>query len=148
MLVDTNVLVYAHDAGDDARRVAAIEVLDGVRASGTGCLSVQCLSEFFWATTRGAQPILTVANASRQVERLFASWRVLDLTPMIVLEGIRGVRAHRLSFWDAQLWACARLNQIGVVLSEDFDDGRRLEGVRFVNPFAPRFELSALLSRE
>jgi hypothetical protein len=32
------------------------------------------------------------------------------------------------------------------VLSEDFSDGALLEGVRFLNPFAARFDL-ALLSR-
>jgi predicted nucleic acid-binding protein len=33
----------------------------------------------------------------------------------------------------------ARLNQIGVVFSEDFNNGSTLEGVRFVNPFAEEF---------
>ena len=50
-----------------------------------------------------------------------------------------------MSYWDAQLWATARLNQVEVVLSEDFQDGRALDGVRFVNPFAPSFDLAALV---
>lgn len=36
---------------------------------------------------------------------------------MIVLESARGVRDHRFSFWNAQIWATARLNQISVVLA-------------------------------
>ena len=51
-----------------------------------------------------------------------------------------------MSYWDAQLWATARLNQVDLVLSEDFQDGRVLHGVRFVNPFAPSFDLAALVS--
>ena len=35
-------------------------------------------------------------------------------------------------------------DQIPGVLSEDFADGRTLEGVRFRNPFAPRFTLGDL----
>lgn len=38
----------------------------------------------------------------------------------------------------------ARLNQIPLVLSEDFQDGLALDGVRFVNPFARSFEPSIL----
>jgi predicted nucleic acid-binding protein len=60
---------------------------------------------------------------------------------MIVLEAVRGVRKHRLAYWDAQIWATARLNQVPLILSEDFSDGQVLKGVRFVNPFAPGFDL-------
>ncbi|WP_375504921.1 hypothetical protein [uncultured Nostoc sp.] len=39
------------------------------------------------------------------------------------------------TFWDAQIWATARLNQIEEVYTEDFASGARVEGVRFTNPF-------------
>ena len=64
---------------------------------------------------------------------------------MVVLEAGRGVRDHHLSYYDAQIWAAARLNQVPLVFSEDFQDGRVLEGVRFVNPFTPGFVLESWL---
>jgi len=51
------------------------------------------------------------------------------------------VRQYQFSFWDAQIWAAAKLNQVPVVLSEDFNAGAIIEGVRFVNPFAADFKL-------
>ena len=39
------------------------------------------------------------------------------------------------------MWATARLNQIPVLLSEDFRSGTVLEGVQFVNPFASGFSI-------
>jgi predicted nucleic acid-binding protein len=60
---------------------------------------------------------------------------------MIVLEAARGVREHSLPYFDAQIWATARLNQVPIILSEDFASGTALEGVRFVNPFEPDFVL-------
>ena len=39
--------------------------------------------------------------------------------------------------------AAARLNQIPIVFSEDFQDGQVLEGVRFANPFAGTFVVDA-----
>jgi len=68
---------------------------------------------------------------------------VLSVTPLIVLEAARGARDHGLNYWDA-LWATARLNQIPLILTEDFAHGRVLEGVQFLDPFASSFELAAL----
>lgn len=53
------------------------------------------------------------------------------------------MRDHQLAFYDAQIWAAARLNQIPAVFSEDFQDGRTLEGVQFVNPFSETFDVHA-----
>ena len=61
---------------------------------------------------------------------------------MIILEAARGARQHHFSYWDAQIWATAKLNQIPVVLSEDFSDGQSTEGIRFMNPFSAKFQLS------
>lgn len=141
VLVDSNVLIYAHDLGEFAKQGQAQEVLRHLQAHGNGRLSVQCLSEFFNITTRGRSPKLTIAEAARQVENLIQAWTVLNLTPQIILEATRGTQRYQLAYYDAQIWATARLNQIPVVFSEDFNVGATLEGIRFVNPFAREFVL-------
>ncbi len=145
-LIDTNVLVYAYDRGEFAKQQQAIRVLEALQVTGTGRLSVQSLAEFFSVTTKGTQPILTIQQAWQQVEELARAWHVFDLTTQVVLEAARGVRDHQLSFWDAQIWAVARLNQIPLVLSEDFQSEQTLEGVRFLNPFEPLFDLRAVIA--
>jgi len=55
---------------------------------------------------------------------------------MTVPEAARGARDHGLAYYDAPIRAAARLNQIQIVFSEDFGDGRVLERMRFVNPIA------------
>ena len=59
----------------------------------------------------------------------------------IILEAVRGVRIHQMAFWDAQIWASARLHQIPLIFTEDFNVGAVIEGVRFVNPFEEDFNL-------
>ena len=49
-----------------------------------------------------------------------------------------------MSIWDALIWAVASVNHIPYVLTEDADHDRILEGVRFLNPFHPQFDLDAL----
>jgi predicted nucleic acid-binding protein len=143
ILIDTNVLVYAHDHEAHAKQVQAIRVLERLYNAGNGRLSAQCLAEFFRVTTRAPKPILTQREAMQQVERLARVWPVYDVTPLVVIEAARGARDHQLPYWDAQIWAAARLNQVPVVFSEDFNPGSVLEGIRFVNPFAGDFSLSA-----
>jgi predicted nucleic acid-binding protein len=58
-----------------------------------------------------------------------------------VLEALRGVRHYKIQFWDAQIWAAARLNQIPTLFSQDFNPGAVLEGVEFVNPYSGTFRL-------
>jgi len=69
------------------------------------------------------------------------------LNEMIIYEAIRGVKEHKFSYWDAQIWVSARLNQISLVLSEDFADNSLADGVRFVNPLMPVFDLENMLAK-
>lgn len=62
-----------------------------------------------------------------------------------MVDAARGVLDHQLSFWDALIWATAKLNQIPVILSEDFRSGTSLEGVRFINPLSADFDVNAWL---
>ena len=141
VLVDTNILVYAHDRGEPAKQEQAIRVLDALEVNGNGRLTAQVLGEFFRAITKPPALMLTQEQAQQQIDNFVASWTILDTTAMVVQEAVRGVRTHHLSYYDAQVWAAARLNQIGVVFSEDFAEGSTLEGVRFINPFAAEFAL-------
>ncbi len=143
ILVDTNVLVYAHDSSERSKQRRAIDVLDRITAAANGALSAQVLSEFYNTATRKLSPPLTLKQAEAQLGYFVALWTVFDVTPRVVLEAARGVRDYQFSFWDAQIWAVARLNQVPVVFSEDFNPGAVIEGVRFVNPFAEDFRPEA-----
>lgn len=141
ILIDTNVMIYIFDARDRLRQDQAALVLRHLEKTNQGQLSAQCLAEFFNATTRGIQPFLLRSEAFLHVQRWMSVYPVFPLTDLIVLEAARGSRDYNLAYYDAQIWATARLNQIGVIFSEDFQDGQMLEGVRFVNPFSPKFKL-------
>ncbi len=143
-LLDTNVLVYIVDPEDPKKQSRAEEVMNALRANQNGRLSVQNLAEFFYTTTRKLKPPLSPRQAMEQIDRFQTLWPVFSLTPLIVTEAARAVRDYQLAYYDAQIWATARLNGVAIVLSEDFQTGRTLEGVQFVNPFADDFQLAAL----
>ena len=92
--------------------------------------------------------LLTVAQAKERLQHYVQIWPVVPVTSQVVLEAIRGVQQYRFSFWDAQIWAAARLNQVSTVLSEDFNPDAVIEGVRFVDPFTDNFRLEDLVVGE
>ena len=146
-LIDTNILVYAHDPRDYDKQRRALFVLDNLVRSERAVLSVQCLSEFFAVATRRLPEPMTAEEALAQVERFVRACRILDLTTQAALEGCRGVAQHGLSIWDALIWAVAKLNQVPYILTEDAEHGRFLEGVYFLNPFASAFDLTLIERR-
>jgi predicted nucleic acid-binding protein len=141
VLIDTNLLVYLYDTGSPDKAAQARRILDRLELTRSGRLSVQGLAEFLNVSTRKLDPPLSRGDALAQASLFTRMWPIFDLTPLIVLEAGRGARDHGLPYYDAQIWAAARLNQVTVVFSEDFSDGQVLEGVRFVNPFSADFQL-------
>lgn len=143
-LVDTNVLVYPYDPRDLGKQQQAVQILDLLLPAGRALLSTQCLVEFFNVVVNRLPQRMSPEDALARVETLAQSCEVLAVTPPVVLEGCRGVVVHRLSIWDSMIWAVAKLNQVPVVLTEDQEHGRFIEGVRFLNPFDAGFDLGLL----
>ena len=54
--LDTNVLVYAYDPADAAKRTRAMTVVERLGSRQRGVLSAQVLSEFFVTVTRKIVP--------------------------------------------------------------------------------------------
>ena len=146
VLVDTNVLVYAYDRSEPEKQRQASWILDRLALAGIGVVDTQIMAEFFVAVTRKISAPLSVEEAYQRIQNYVRSWPVLRISEMVVLEAARGVRDYQFSFWDAQVWAAARLNQIAVVLSEDFNTGSQIEGISFVNPFSADFRFEEWMS--
>lgn len=139
-LVDTNILVYIYDRSEPEKQQIAEALYDRLTLNGAGVISTQILAEFFNATTRRLSQPLPPNIAYQRLENYQRSWNVVNITAAIVLEAARGVIDHQLNFWDSLVWSTAKLNQIPVILSEDFRSGNSLEGVRFINPLSKDFD--------
>lgn len=143
-LVDTNILVYAYDRSEGAKRQRAIDVLETVGVAEVGVFSTQILGEFFVTVTRKIPSPLSTSDASTAVMRYLDSWPIIDISGPMVIEALRGVGQHQMHYYDSLIWAAAKLNQIQEILTEDGQHGRIIEGVRYLNPFHSDFQLSML----
>lgn len=134
-LVDTNVLVYAFDVGDPERAARARVWLDALMERGVGALSVHALTEFANVALRRMQPAWHPGDVSTTVLDLSRAFDVVPVTPLVVVEALRGVDQYGSSFFDAQMWAAARLHQIPYLLTEDMAGGTTIDGVTVIDPF-------------
>jgi predicted nucleic acid-binding protein len=129
---DTNVLVYADDKATPPKQRCALELVAEHRRAGTGVVSLQVLQEYFVTVTRKLQVDARIAR--RKVE-LLAEFDVAVPELGDILAAIDLHRLHGLSFWDALVLRTAKQAGCSVLLTEDFQYGREMEGVRVVNPF-------------
>ncbi len=129
---DTNVLIYADDKASPAKQRRAIELVAEHRRARTGVLSLQVLQEYFVTVTRKLQ--LDVRIARRKVE-LLAEFDVASPDVSDILAAIDLHRLHGLSFWDSLILRSAKQSGCGILLSEDMQDKREIDGVRIINPF-------------
>ena len=142
--LDTNVLIYAYDAANPGKQARAKEVLAALAGMQAAAVSTQVLAEMFSTLTRTFGSLISPEDAVVQLFHHVQTWQVIDVSPLVVMEAAQAVAHHKLSFWDAQIWAAAKLNNIPIILSEDFNTGFALQGVRFVNPFASGFRIGRL----
>lgn len=131
--LDTNVLVYAIEAGGHSAKARAAQA---VLRRDDLCLSTQVLGEFFRAVTsrRRASP-LTHDEAVAWVQL----WKRLEVHPVTTSHvdlALELVGRFRVGYYDALILAAARRAGCGVVFSEDLNDGQAYGDVRVVNPFA------------
>jgi len=133
--VDTNVLVYAHDISAGKKHARAKALVENLWQSGSGCLSVQVLQEFYVAVTQKVQKPLSPEVASRIIECL-SHWRVHAPDAGDVLEAIRIHQRYAISFWDAMIIRSAEALGCKVIWSEDLNSGQYYGKIRVVNPFS------------
>ena len=129
---DTNILVYAADLRAGPKHRPAVELMH--RARGRDCvLCLQSLAEFFHAVTR--KGVMTANEAQRLIDEWRAVFPVRAASEQNLAEAMKAHRRHGFPFWDAMLWATAHEAGCRILLSEDFQDGRVVGGLRFVDPF-------------
>jgi|SRR5271156_3253805 len=129
---DTNVLIYADDKAAPAKQRRALELIAEHRRAHTGAVSLQVLQEYFVTITRKLR--VDAAIARRKVE-LLAEFDVSAPGVPDILAAIDLHRLHGFSFWDALVIRAAKQAGCSVLLSEDMQHTRELDGLQILNPF-------------
>lgn len=131
LFIDTNILVYAHDADAGERHETASRLIEEFwtkRERPT--MSVQVLQELHVNLVRKGVDINTAADT---VSRYFV-WRIIDNTRPLLSRAFHLQQRWKLSFWDSLIVAAAQQAGSARLWSEDLNEGQEFDGVLVVNP--------------
>jgi predicted nucleic acid-binding protein len=134
VFVDSNVLVYAHDADSGNKQRIAANAVAEILDARSGVLSIQVLQEFYSTVTRKLRSAIG-RDVARELLRGYSSWTIQSLTPDDVIAASFLEQRHQLSFWDALIVQAALLAGAKKLLSEDLHHGQSIGGVTVENPF-------------
>jgi len=134
IFVDTNILVYAHDADAGEKHAAAAQALADLWESRNGILSTQVLQELYITLTRKVAAPVT-GNVVRRLIRNYMTWELVLNDGAIILHAGEIGDSYQLSFWDGLIVAAAYSKNAAIILTEDMNHGQVVEGIRIENPF-------------
>lgn len=134
VFIDTNILLYAYDLNSKKKLEISRNILREGQQYKHIIISTQVLSEFIKiiSTKLGFEFVLP------KIEKVIDKLKFLKLTDVnlaIIKLAITIMRKYKISFWDAQIIAAAKLANCEVVLSEDFSHHQQYSGVLVVNPY-------------
>ena len=130
--LDSNVLIYAElePKSEKGTRSAALIL----RAARDGVIPAQVLGEYLRFVQRRAPAAF--AEAIRQASTYQALFLTPPTTDAVIAKASALARAHRMQVWDCVVCAASLDAGAKVLLTEDMQDGRLIEGLRLLNPFA------------
>jgi predicted nucleic acid-binding protein len=133
--VDTNILMYAHDAAAGEKHQRAKALIKELWATREGVVSTQVLQELTVNLRRKVKKPLD-AKATRDIVSDYLAWQVVVNTGESILEALDLESRHQVSFWDALVIQAAHAAGAEILYSEDLSDGQRYGTVRVKNPFS------------
>lgn len=134
VFVDSNILIYAHDADAGPKQEMAAMQIKALWKDQLGRVSTQVLQEFYVTVTQKLGKPLSKADA-REIVRDYAQWVTAPITPETVIRASEISEVWRISFWDSLILAAAEEEDCAAILTEDLNAGQSIAGIRIINPF-------------
>jgi predicted nucleic acid-binding protein len=131
--VDTNILMYAHDASAGEKHESAKAIVEELWRDRTGVVSTQILQELTVNLRKRVRRPLD-GKATREIIADYLTWQVIVNGGESILEAIDLEARYRISFWDALVLQAAHVSGAVVIFSEDLSDGQTYGSVQVINP--------------
>ncbi|WP_372425459.1 PIN domain-containing protein [Salinarimonas chemoclinalis] len=134
VFVDTNVLIYPLQTDDPTKAAIATAWIERLAAREALVVSPQIIDEFVSVLTRRYSflPLLDVLDKARDYSEFCRARMDADTTRA----AIDLLLLHRFSWWDSVMLASALDFGCEIVLTEDLQNGRSVDGMLIVDPFA------------
>jgi predicted nucleic acid-binding protein len=132
--VDTNILLYAYDRDAGEKHQKARKAVGELWENNSGVLSAQVLEEFYVNVTRKIPKPLTKKRGLKLISH-YLSWDTVSIHGRMVAEAAQLEERAKISFWDALIVVSAQRSGARLLLTEDFQAGRKFGELVVKNPF-------------
>jgi predicted nucleic acid-binding protein len=129
--LDSNLLIYAELEPESEKGTRSAELI--LRAARNGVIPVQVLGEYLRFVQRRVPEAFD--DAIRQASIYRAAFLTPPTTDAVIDTASSLARTHRMQLWDCVVCVASAQAGAKVLLTEDMQDGRILDGLRLVNPF-------------
>ena len=130
--VDSNVLLYAHDARNKQKQQRAELWLDWLWQHAVTHISWQVLQEFY---SNAVLKMRVPPHYARKAVSAWSEWHPPDVTLGLLERAWFWSDQAQISFWDSMIVAAAERTRCRWLLSEDFQPGREFGPITVLNPF-------------
>lgn len=136
-LIDSNLLSYVFDKSEpDKRRICRELVADCWRRKRDFAVSIQNLSEFYVVVAYKISHPVPEKVAKKFIELIidFQGWHILNYSAHTIKSAIDISKEYGIHYWDAQLAATMRENNVFWVYTENDDDFGKIPWLNTINP--------------
>lgn len=142
--LDTNILVYAVDTTHQSKHDRAADlVVQAARSDSV--LTQQVIGEFLNVSRKFTAKLHPFLRET--AERYTRTFPIAQTLPAFLLPAFDRAGRFKLQFWDALIVGVCLANGVTHLLSEDLQDGQKIDGLTVIDPFMPANQatLDALL---
>jgi predicted nucleic acid-binding protein len=133
--IDSNVVLYLFDETAPRKRAKAENLIQSALQTGSALISHQVVQETLNVLTSKRKPAAMPEQARRFLDSVLVPlWRVMP-NAALYRRALDVQQRYAFSFYDAQIVAAALEAGCARLLTEDLQDGQRIESLVVVNPF-------------
>ena len=137
-LIDSNILVYAHDTSDIIKNKKSIKLLEDCwNDKNRFAISLQNLSEFYVVVTKKIKNPLEKNEAKKIIKEIleFKNWIKLTAKESTIIKAIELLEKHETNYYDSLIAATMLENGITKIYTENVKDFIRIKEIEVINPF-------------
>lgn len=136
LFFDTNIIYYAFDTSEPAKRKACEVLLEKVFTGDIiGVVSGQVLGELFNASITKLNIPLDRAQTIVQALIISDRWEKINYDQRTVLRAVSNFRGLKVPFWDLMIAETMKENGVAEIVTENRKDFDKIPGIKVLNPF-------------
>ena len=133
--IDTNVLIYQLETLDPRKHAIAESIVSAGVATGNACISFQVIQECLNTVLRKAEIKLDPAGARAYLDNVLTPLYCVSASVALYRRALELHLRWRFAFYDSLIVAAALEAGCKRLLSEDLQQGQRIEALTIENPF-------------